>query len=169
MTLCHCVITCRVYIPYPFQWGSPTFHAGEAFAMMAASFVSLFEVHFWTTISCISCLLASYSATKFSNLLLKAETSLQQIMHLNSDFWLTLWIWKTYFLHHPKVRDKERPRKILVLIFPFHLQSTGTFFATARYGSATPVPPSVIGRGVGWLVGCVYVTFHLHIMILSSF
>nr|POE68131.1 putative nucleobase-ascorbate transporter 10 [Quercus suber] len=61
-----------VYIPYPFQWGSPTFHAGEAFAMMAASFVSLFE-------------------------------------------------------------------------------STGTFFATARYGSATPVPPSVIGRGVGWL------------------
>ncbi|KAB1226780.1 putative nucleobase-ascorbate transporter 10 [Morella rubra] len=61
-----------VYIPYPFQWGSPTFHAGEAFAMMAASFVSLFE-------------------------------------------------------------------------------STGTFFATSRYGSATPVPPSVIGRGAGWL------------------
>ncbi|KAM3688485.1 hypothetical protein ACB098_10G156900 [Castanea mollissima] len=61
-----------VYIPYPFQWGSPTFHAGEAFAMMAASFVSTFE-------------------------------------------------------------------------------STGTFFATARYGSATPVPPSVISRGVGWL------------------
>ncbi|PON91140.1 Xanthine/uracil/vitamin C permease [Trema orientale] len=61
-----------VYMPYPFQWGSPTFNAGEAFAMMAASFVSLFE-------------------------------------------------------------------------------STGTFFATARYGSATPVPPSVISRGVGWL------------------
>ncbi|GMY17382.1 putative nucleobase-ascorbate transporter 10 isoform X1 [Fagus crenata] len=61
-----------VYIPYPFQWGSPTFHAGEAFAMMAAAFVSTFE-------------------------------------------------------------------------------STGTFFATARYGSATPVPPSVISRGVGWL------------------
>ena len=95
MTLCHCVITCRVYIPYPFQWGSPTFHAGEAFAMMAASFVSLFEVHFWTTITCISCLLASYSATKLSNLLLKAETSLQQIMHLNSDFLLTMWICKT--------------------------------------------------------------------------
>ncbi|KAF4346099.1 hypothetical protein F8388_003347 [Cannabis sativa] len=61
-----------VYMPYPFQWGSPTFNAGEAFAMMAASFVSLFE-------------------------------------------------------------------------------STGIFFATARYGSATPVPPSVISRGVGWL------------------
>ncbi|XP_065636346.1 putative nucleobase-ascorbate transporter 10 [Quercus suber] len=72
LALCHCFITCRVYIPYPFQWGSPTFHAGEAFAMMAASFVSTFE-------------------------------------------------------------------------------STGTFFATARYGSATPVPPSVISRGVGWL------------------
>ncbi|XP_062098225.1 putative nucleobase-ascorbate transporter 10 isoform X2 [Humulus lupulus] len=61
-----------VYMPYPFQWGSPTFNAGEAFAMMGASFVSLFE-------------------------------------------------------------------------------STGIFFTTARYGSATPVPPSVISRGVGWL------------------
>ncbi|XP_021832620.1 putative nucleobase-ascorbate transporter 10 [Prunus avium] len=61
-----------IYIPYPFQWGSPTFNAGEAFAMIAASFVSLFE-------------------------------------------------------------------------------SSGTFYATARYGSATPVPPSVVSRGVGWL------------------
>ncbi|KAK6266623.1 hypothetical protein QUC31_017460 [Theobroma cacao] len=61
-----------IYIPYPFQWGSPTFNPGEAFAMMAASLVSLFE-------------------------------------------------------------------------------STGTFFAAARYGSATPVPPSVISRGAGWL------------------
>ncbi|KAF5731905.1 putative nucleobase-ascorbate transporter 10 [Tripterygium wilfordii] len=61
-----------IYIPYPFQWGNPTFNAGEAFAMMAASFVSLFE-------------------------------------------------------------------------------STGTFFATSRYGSATPVPPSVVSRGAGWL------------------
>ncbi|GAV56594.1 Xan_ur_permease domain-containing protein, partial [Cephalotus follicularis] len=61
-----------IYIPYPFQWGTPTFNAGESFAMMAASFVSLFE-------------------------------------------------------------------------------STGTFFAAARYASATPVPPSVISRGTGWL------------------
>ncbi|CAN1793433.1 Putative nucleobase-ascorbate transporter 10 [Linum perenne] len=61
-----------VFVPYPFQWGSPTFKAGETFAMMAASFVSLFE-------------------------------------------------------------------------------STGTFYATARYGSATPVPPSIVSRGIGWL------------------
>ncbi|XP_052302846.1 putative nucleobase-ascorbate transporter 10 [Populus trichocarpa] len=61
-----------IYIPYPFQWGSPTFKAGEVFAMITASFVSLFE-------------------------------------------------------------------------------STGTFYATSRYGSATPVPPSVVSRGVGWL------------------
>ncbi|KAK2985600.1 hypothetical protein RJ640_006863 [Escallonia rubra] len=27
----------------------------------------------------------------------------------------------------------------------------GTFLATSRYGSATPVPPSVVSRGVGWL------------------
>uniref|UniRef100_A0A0R0FHH8 Uncharacterized protein n=1 Tax=Glycine max TaxID=3847 RepID=A0A0R0FHH8_SOYBN len=33
-----------VYFPRFFQWGSPTFNAGEAFAMMTASFVSLFEV-----------------------------------------------------------------------------------------------------------------------------
>ncbi|KAK9946381.1 hypothetical protein M0R45_011849 [Rubus argutus] len=61
-----------IYIPYPFQWGSPTFNAGEAFPMVAASLVSLIE-------------------------------------------------------------------------------SSGTFYATARYGSATPVPPSVVSRGVGWL------------------
>ncbi|KAA0033253.1 putative nucleobase-ascorbate transporter 10 [Cucumis melo var. makuwa] len=61
-----------IYIPYPFQWGGPTFNAGEAFAMMAASAVSLFE-------------------------------------------------------------------------------STGTFFAASRYGSATPVPASIISRGSGWL------------------
>ncbi|KAK0575430.1 hypothetical protein LWI29_000412 [Acer saccharum] len=29
-------------------------------------------------------------------------------------------------------------------------ESTGTFYAVARYGSATPVPPSVISRGIGW-------------------
>lgn len=34
----------RIRVPYPFQWGAPTFHAGEAFAMMAASFVALVEV-----------------------------------------------------------------------------------------------------------------------------
>ncbi|KAA0061379.1 Xan_ur_permease domain-containing protein [Cucumis melo var. makuwa] len=61
-----------IYIPYPFQWGGPTFNAGEAFAMMVASVVSLFE-------------------------------------------------------------------------------STGTFFAASRYGSATPVPASIISRGSGWL------------------
>ncbi|CAJ1972797.1 unnamed protein product [Sphenostylis stenocarpa] len=61
-----------VYFPGFFQWGAPTFHAGEALAMIAASFVSFFEY-------------------------------------------------------------------------------TGTCYAAARYGSATPVPPSVIGRGSGWV------------------
>ncbi|KAL2939221.1 Nucleobase-ascorbate transporter 7 [Bienertia sinuspersici] len=32
-----------ISIPYPFQWGAPTFDAGEAFAMMMASFVALVE------------------------------------------------------------------------------------------------------------------------------
>ncbi|XP_074312748.1 nucleobase-ascorbate transporter 4-like [Silene latifolia] len=31
------------------------------------------------------------------------------------------------------------------------IESTGSFIAAARYGSATPVPSSVIGRGVTWL------------------
>ncbi|KAG5017269.1 hypothetical protein JHK85_023405 [Glycine max] len=60
-----------IRIPYPFQWGAPTFEAGEAFAMMAASFVALVE-------------------------------------------------------------------------------STGAFIAVSRYASATPIPPSVLSRGVGW-------------------
>ncbi|OVA05893.1 Xanthine/uracil/vitamin C permease [Macleaya cordata] len=60
-----------IRVPYPFQWGAPTFEVGEAFAMMAASFAALIE-------------------------------------------------------------------------------STGTFIAISRYGSATPIPPSVLSRGVGW-------------------
>ncbi|KAJ8447517.1 hypothetical protein Cgig2_019511 [Carnegiea gigantea] len=32
------------------------------------------------------------------------------------------------------------------------VESTGTFIAAARFGSATPIPPSVFGRGVGWLI-----------------
>ncbi|KAH9623307.1 hypothetical protein KSS87_000444 [Heliosperma pusillum] len=60
-----------ITVPYPFQWGAPTFAAGEAFAMMMASFVALVE-------------------------------------------------------------------------------STGSFIAVSRYASATPVPPSVLSRGIGW-------------------
>ncbi|KAF4355467.1 hypothetical protein F8388_015221 [Cannabis sativa] len=60
-----------IRVPYPFQWGAPTFDAGEAFAMMAASFVALVE-------------------------------------------------------------------------------STGVFIAVSRYASATPLPPSILSRGIGW-------------------
>ncbi|GKV22821.1 hypothetical protein SLEP1_g32644 [Rubroshorea leprosula] len=60
-----------IRVPYPFQWGAPTFDAGECFAMMAASFVALVE-------------------------------------------------------------------------------STGAFIAVSRYASATPLPPSILSRGVGW-------------------
>ncbi|GAB4853419.1 N alpha-acetyl-transferase [Ancistrocladus abbreviatus] len=31
------------------------------------------------------------------------------------------------------------------------IESTGTFMATARYGSATPIPPHIASRGAGWL------------------
>lgn len=40
------ILFCRIRVPYPFQWGAPTFDAGEAFAMMAASFVALVEACF---------------------------------------------------------------------------------------------------------------------------
>ncbi|PWZ15175.1 Nucleobase-ascorbate transporter 6 [Zea mays] len=33
-----------ISVPYPFQWGAPTFDAGEAFAMMMTSFIALVEV-----------------------------------------------------------------------------------------------------------------------------
>ncbi|XP_027366401.1 nucleobase-ascorbate transporter 4 isoform X1 [Abrus precatorius] len=61
-----------IRVPYPFQWGRPSFNAGDTFAMIAAAFVAIIE-------------------------------------------------------------------------------STGTFIAASRFGSATPVPPSVLSRGVGWL------------------
>ncbi|KAG4907676.1 hypothetical protein JHK86_056160 [Glycine max] len=62
-----------IRVPYPFQWGRPSFNAGDTFAIIAASLVAIVE-------------------------------------------------------------------------------STGTFIAASRFGSATPVPPSVLSRGVGWLV-----------------
>lgn len=31
-------------IPYPLQWGAPTFDAGDAFGVMAAAFAALVEV-----------------------------------------------------------------------------------------------------------------------------
>ncbi|KAL8140780.1 hypothetical protein V2J09_006801 [Rumex salicifolius] len=71
-----------IRVPYPFQWGPPTFDAGEAFAMMFAAFVTLVELM-------LTCLY-------------------------------------------------------------FDEQSTGTFIAVARSASATPMPPSVLSRGVGW-------------------
>lgn len=40
------IAICRVRVPYPFQWGRPTFNAGDVFAMMAASFVAIVEVRF---------------------------------------------------------------------------------------------------------------------------
>jgi hypothetical protein len=38
------LIVFRIKIPYPLQWGAPTFDAGHAFGMMAAVLVSLIEV-----------------------------------------------------------------------------------------------------------------------------
>jgi hypothetical protein len=67
-------------------------------------------------------------------------------------------LFEVHLLHQNFIILKSEKRKKKQKIFNFsncpffYLQSTGTFFATARYGSATPVPPSVISRGAGWLV-----------------
>lgn len=34
----------RVKVPYPLQWGRPSFHGSDAFAMIAASYVAIVEV-----------------------------------------------------------------------------------------------------------------------------
>lgn len=130
-------------MPYPFQWGRPTFNAGETFAMMAASLVSLFEVFF-----------TPETSRYFQNSYTKLQTQLE-ILSLNYELVVENSSFVVYF---------------------HNLQSTGTFYATARYGSATPVPPSVIGRGVGWLVGflynlssyaiCFLISFHYRLIIL---
>ena len=44
MTLLH--VAYRIKIPYPLEWGAPTFDAGHAFGMMAAVLVSLIEVFY---------------------------------------------------------------------------------------------------------------------------
>lgn len=43
-----CVVSnfLRVRVPYPFQWGSPTFDVGDVFGVMAAAYAALIEVTF---------------------------------------------------------------------------------------------------------------------------
>uniref|UniRef100_A0A2P2M7N6 Nucleobase-ascorbate transporter 6 n=1 Tax=Rhizophora mucronata TaxID=61149 RepID=A0A2P2M7N6_RHIMU len=49
-----------IRVPYPFQWGAPSFDAGEAFAMMMASFVALVEVS-PNSFPCLFCSLTYHS------------------------------------------------------------------------------------------------------------
>nr|GEY33799.1 hypothetical protein [Tanacetum cinerariifolium] len=87
-----------IYVPYPFQWGTPTFDAGDVMVMILASCVSSIEVS---------------SLSKLS-------------------------------VHHfiPEFMSKA-----------FHVQSTGSFLATARYGSATPGLGSFLGGLCGSVTG----------------
>ena len=40
----------RIKFPYPFQWGRPSFDAGDIFSMMASAFVALIEVNLFPTL-----------------------------------------------------------------------------------------------------------------------
>ncbi|CAA2968382.1 nucleobase-ascorbate transporter 10 [Olea europaea subsp. europaea] len=50
----------------------------------------------------------------------------------------------------PTVRAGEIFATVMAA-FVASTESTGLYLAAARYGSDTPVPPSVISRGIGWL------------------
>jgi nucleobase transporter 1/2 len=39
---------------------------------------------------------------------------------------------------------------VLLMVVGLTLQSTGGFYALSRLAGATPPPPFVIGRGIGW-------------------
>jgi hypothetical protein len=41
------------------------------------------------------------------------------------------------------------------------MQSTGGFIAVSRYASATPCPPSVMSRGIGWQVPSKFLQLQL--------
>jgi hypothetical protein len=41
------------------------------------------------------------------------------------------------------------------------VQSTGAFIAVSRYASATPCPPSVMSRGIGWQVSSKFLSLQL--------
>ncbi|KAF2309629.1 hypothetical protein GH714_004376 [Hevea brasiliensis] len=56
-----------------------------------------------------------------------------------------------YYLGFPTLVNCVEVGLPEIITMVFISQSTGTFFATARYGSATPVPPSVVSRVTGWL------------------
>ncbi|KAG8372699.1 hypothetical protein BUALT_Bualt12G0093900 [Buddleja alternifolia] len=101
-----------LYIPFPFQWGPPTFRFGQILASIVASFVASMEA-------------------LHSTLMLQIKLSL-----------------KTFILH---ILIKLTVLNLFFAYIVDYWQSTGSFIAAARYGSATPVPPSVISRGVGWL------------------
>jgi nucleobase transporter 1/2 len=74
-----------IRIPYPFQWGPPTFDAGEAFAMMAASFVVVVEST-GTYIAASRCA----SATMLPASVLSRGIGWQGIALLFDGFWGTL-------------------------------------------------------------------------------
>ncbi|KAG0470632.1 hypothetical protein HPP92_017332 [Vanilla planifolia] len=44
----------------------------------------------------------------------------------------------------------EKPFAMMAAAFVGVVESTGTFIAVSRYASATPLPPSVLSRGIGW-------------------
>ncbi|KAG8390978.1 hypothetical protein BUALT_Bualt01G0140000 [Buddleja alternifolia] len=107
-----------LYIPFPFQWGPPTFGFGQILASIVASFVASMEA---------------------------LHSTLFIYIQRMSKIKLSL---KTFILH---ILIKLTALNLFFAFIVDYWQSTGSFIAAARYGSATPVPPSVISRGVGWL------------------
>ncbi|KAL2318433.1 hypothetical protein Fmac_032309 [Flemingia macrophylla] len=62
------------------------------------------------------------------------------------------WVYfRFFFPWGPPTFNAGEGFAVAVASFVSLFEYTGTCYAAARYGSATPVPPSVISRGAGWL------------------
>ncbi|KAH1203977.1 putative nucleobase-ascorbate transporter 10 [Glycine max] len=94
-----------VYFPRFFQWGSPTFNAGEAFAMMTASFVSLFEY----TGTC-------YAAVRYGS----ATICYQPWSWMDGSKYFAQWQGKCWFVGIDKSR-KPKSRLNIIWFYDFLL------------------------------------------------
>lgn len=146
--------------------GKPHISCRRSFCNNGSFICFTLEVHF---LSFVSCLLSSYFATILSILLLKAETSMKQIVQVTSSALCSIYEFAKHvsIMLKWEIKCKSNTLWLLTIVALSYLQSTGTFFTTATYGSATHVPPSLISRGAGWLVGEVHGTCCLHVILFS--
>ncbi|KAG2399136.1 Nucleobase-ascorbate transporter [Vigna angularis] len=120
----------RIRIPYPFQWGAPSFDAGEAFAMMMTAFVALVE---------------PLIILEFNHNIIVLYLR-DDILALSGLYTFALAQYQCYAVTKLHAWTKLFANACFIC----HKQSSGAFIAVYRYASATPLPPSILSRGIGW-------------------